>query len=239
MKTILRLTGFLCVVMMHHPELQAMKRPRHGNSNPRLHLHQTPNQSLFIAAHDASATTAATIEGLVTAGADPNTRDTSGVSALQVAAHVGSFHAVRALLENGADVNVWDNHRRTPLHAAIDIKPCKTKHARSAIIKFLLAHGANKWLIPEYSALEHAVLHGDEAACIGLLSTLSEDATEIRLGILVQRDLAQLKTELSKPVDQQYTLQQIALQKGFTKIAALVDPNNTQQFKSMLLGSRI
>jgi len=59
-----------------------------------------------------------TIEFLLTAGADPNALDKSGVAPLHRAVRTRSSPAVRALLSGGADVNLKNGRGSTPLNLA-------------------------------------------------------------------------------------------------------------------------
>ncbi len=239
MKRILRFTAFLCIAMMHQPALNAMKRPRKGNSVPQI-APGPLNATLYNAAKNLQGQAAYnTIMEFVALGADPNACNAEGESALHAAANAGNFHGVKALVDANAEVNIWDQRRTTPLHAAIDTQHAKTKRTRWAIIKYLVANGADKWLTPEYSALKHAVIHRDELACSALLTTLSKNETGESLVTLVQKELNNLATELNKTDAQQRTLHQIAHQMDEPNIAALVDPENTQQFRTMLIGSGI
>lgn len=61
---------------------------------------------------------AATIEYLLSAGADPNALDGSGVSPLHRAVRTRSAAAVRALLDGGADPHRRNRSGSTPLHLA-------------------------------------------------------------------------------------------------------------------------
>jgi ankyrin repeat protein len=58
------------------------------------------------------------VAALLEAGADPRTRDASGVPALLVAEAAGSSEAVALLATRGADVNVVHPAGRTALHRA-------------------------------------------------------------------------------------------------------------------------
>ncbi len=78
---------------------------------------------------------APTIERLLKMGADPNKRSDSGATALLWAAL--DLEKTRVLVEHGADVNAKSEDSRTPLMIAAG------RPGGSAIVKYLLAHGAN------------------------------------------------------------------------------------------------
>ena len=61
----------------------------------------------------------AVIEHLISEGADPNSRYESGVAPLHRAVRRHSITAVRALLDNGADVTLGNMQGSTPLHLAV------------------------------------------------------------------------------------------------------------------------
>jgi ankyrin repeat protein len=70
---------------------------------------------------------------LVKAGADVNAVNKDGETALQWAALTGTFLAVKALADAGADLNVQDARQgNTPLHAAVS-------HDDIVLIHFLLS----------------------------------------------------------------------------------------------------
>jgi ankyrin repeat protein len=56
------------------------------------------------------------VRSLLRQGADPNTRNRFGLTALHTAFHA---NIAQTLLEHGADINATDNHLRTPLHLAL------------------------------------------------------------------------------------------------------------------------
>jgi ankyrin repeat protein len=60
-----------------------------------------------------------TIDYLLAAGADPNARDKSGVTALHRAVRTRSADAVQTLLAGGAGVNLPNKQGSTPLHLAV------------------------------------------------------------------------------------------------------------------------
>ena len=59
------------------------------------------------------------IADLVEAGADPDTRDKSGVAPLHRAVRTRSSDAVAALIEHGADPMLMKRSGSTPLHLAV------------------------------------------------------------------------------------------------------------------------
>ena len=72
---------------------------------------------------------------LLKSGADPNSKNAVGASALMWA--VDDFEKTRLLIEAGADVNAKSDDGRTPLIVAVG------KFGSSPIVKLLLDHGAN------------------------------------------------------------------------------------------------
>jgi ankyrin repeat protein len=91
---------------------------------------------------------AGTIEYLISAGADPNALDRSGVSPLHRAVRTRSPAAVRALLDGGADPKRPNKTGSTPLHLAVQTTGrggSGSPHAReqqAAIVRLLLERGA-------------------------------------------------------------------------------------------------
>lgn len=79
---------------------------------------------------------AAQVQKFLDAGADPNTTDKKGWTALMWAAHFGLTENARALVAKGANVNAQDNIGWTALMSAA------TK-GRAATVRFLLEKGAN------------------------------------------------------------------------------------------------
>ena len=65
---------------------------------------------------------AETVQQLLTAGVDIETRDTHGCTALLLATHHNAVEAARVLIESGADVNAMDNISDSPyLYAGADL----------------------------------------------------------------------------------------------------------------------
>src|SRR5256714_8993351 len=89
-----------------------------------------------------------TIAYLLSAGADPNALDRSGVAPLQRAVRTRSLPAVRALLDGGAKARAPNKAGSTPLHLAVQTTGrggSGSEHARqqqAGIIKLLLERGA-------------------------------------------------------------------------------------------------
>ena len=92
---------------------------------------------------------AETIEYLLSAGADPNALDGSGVAPLHRAVRTRSLPAVRALLDGGANPRVPNKAGSTPLHLAVQTTGrggSGSQHARQqqkGIIRLLLKRGAS------------------------------------------------------------------------------------------------
>jgi len=90
----------------------------------------------------------AVIEHLISAGADPNTRDKSGVAPLHRAVRTRSTSAVAALLDNGADPTLGNRQDSTPLHLAVQNTGASNsgtagaKEHQREIIALLLQRGA-------------------------------------------------------------------------------------------------
>jgi Ankyrin repeats (3 copies) len=88
------------------------------------------------------------IEYLLTAGADPDAYDDSGVAPLHRAVRTRSSAAVRALLELGADARLMNKRGSTPLHLAVqstgrsDSGSVDAKDQQRQIVALLLQHGA-------------------------------------------------------------------------------------------------
>jgi ankyrin repeat protein len=78
---------------------------------------------------------AAAVRRLLSAGADPNVRDTAGLTPLVIAATRGDVEVAAALLSAGADANATTEAGKTPLAVAVGLK-------EAAIVDLLLEKGA-------------------------------------------------------------------------------------------------
>jgi hypothetical protein len=85
---------------------------------------------------------------LISAGADPNALDRSGVSPLHRAVRTRSSAAVRALLDGGADARRPNKNGSTPLHLARTTTgrggsgSAYAREQQADIVGLLLARGA-------------------------------------------------------------------------------------------------
>jgi ankyrin repeat protein len=86
---------------------------------------------------------------LVAAGADPDTRDKSGVAPLHRAVRTRSSDAVAALIEHGANPTLMNGSGSTPLHLAVQNTGKSNsgsdvaKEEQRRIIAMLLENGAS------------------------------------------------------------------------------------------------
>ena len=163
-------------------------------------------------------TDAATLDRLIKQGADPNKRNDDGATALMWAAL--DLDKTRVLVAHGADVNARSEDGRTPLMVA------SGRPGGAAIVKLLLAHGANPNPTSnpkaESSPLMEASLAGDAEIMKALLDRGAEfkDIGGIALANAAGADCAKCVDLLvARNLDAtQYT---IALQ----QVAVLDNPN--------------
>lgn len=111
----------------------------------------------------------ATLSNLVDRGADIESRDSHGRTALLVATHHDAVNAARLLIEAGADVNAMDDISDSPyLYAGAE--------GRLEILRLTLANGANLASVNRYggTALIPAAHHGHVETVRLLLGTAIE-----------------------------------------------------------------
>ena len=80
---------------------------------------------------------------LLKAGADPNSRDKEGATALMQASAYGFENVVQLLIEHGAEVDATDANGRTALMYAAEGTTIERHEYHVDAIPLLLAHGAN------------------------------------------------------------------------------------------------
>ena len=87
------------------------------------------------------------LDQLVDAGCNVNARTPAGDTALHRACRDGCEHSVRLLLQAGAVSDTQDETGKTPLHWACS--KCEEDENSEAIIKMLLSHNANPFVLDE------------------------------------------------------------------------------------------
>lgn len=109
------------------------------------------------------------LRAIIKAGADVNTKDTCGCTALSYIAARGNTDMAEFLLDAGADVNTTDIFGRTPLHEAV-------LHGRTETAYLLVERGANvnAQETGGSSVLEFSVWHGN-TDCIKILLSRGAD----------------------------------------------------------------
>jgi len=122
----------------------------------------TAEQLLNAAKNDDSVS----IIKLLIQGADMETRDSNGRTALLLATHRNFVEVARVLIEAGADVNAMDSISDSPyLYAGAE--------GRLQILRMTLEHGANLTSVNRYggTALIPAAHHGHTQTVAALLET--------------------------------------------------------------------
>jgi len=116
-----------------------------GNPNMRRAPHDNNDTLLHMAARRRQGAIA---RMLIAACADPDCKDTTGVTPLHRAVRTRCTPAVRALLSNGADALRTNRRGSTPLHLAVQntgrggTGSAASREEQREIIRLLLSHGA-------------------------------------------------------------------------------------------------
>ena len=74
---------------------------------------------------------------LIRNGANKDSKDSLGRSALNYVAELGNLAVVKLLLHCGSDINSIDNNGKSPIHHLV------TKNGNLEVLKLLVQHGAN------------------------------------------------------------------------------------------------
>ncbi|KAJ3141427.1 POC1 centriolar protein A [Physocladia obscura] len=107
---------------------------------------------------------------LLSNGADPNARDSTGNSAIRIAARNGDIAVVRSLLQNGADINMCDVYDWTPLH-------CAARNGHVDVSRYLIAKGC---LINTKDSVGRTALHiAAEMGHVELVRLLFEKGADV------------------------------------------------------------
>ncbi len=184
-----------------------------------------------------------TLTELLENGADANTHDDTGATALHVAAYVGNVDAANLLLKHGANPNAECTNviaGPTPLHYAT----YRAQVPKAAIIIALIEAGANKKVRSINNGdtpLFQAMLHQGPAEVLALLTTIKTHCKERNLLASTEQKLAyemkELETLLLIANNARLLPYDLAMRRKRFNIAALVDPHNSVQHRQALIDS--
>ena len=104
---------------------------------PRSAIDDTDYGGRTVLAWAASQGDEDAVKALLACGADPNHRDTNGMTPLHMSIYANTLECLRLLLNAKADVHVEENEGETALFKAVRVKD------ETAFLELLLAHGAN------------------------------------------------------------------------------------------------
>lgn len=133
------------------------KREQTGKEGlPALLLALGITRPIYIDGYRCPAPNVRLIAALLEAGADPNTKEAGGETALTVAAEYDEPDVIRMLLRRGADVNVQNKEGQTALIIAI-------KYGNNQVARLLIESHANVNLKDTFgdTALSFALSHSD------------------------------------------------------------------------------
>ena len=111
------------------------------------------------------------VYGLITAGADLQTRDNDNNTCLHLSAAKGHESVVRILLQHRIDVNIRGKHNRTPMMRAAD-------GGHHSVVKMLIRNGADLNLKDKYdgwTALTAAAFNGHTSIVLELMEERGAD----------------------------------------------------------------
>ncbi|MDP0929925.1 ankyrin repeat domain-containing protein [Paracoccus onubensis] len=147
------LTGAASLILMAAPFVTA------GNAMNKMQLHSA-----------AGKNDAALVSRLLAEGAEIDTRDSRGATALLVATHANAIDAARVLIDAGADVNAKDDINDSPyLYAGA--------RGHLEILKMTLAHGADLKSTNRYGGT--ALIPASERGHVETVKTLIEAGSDI------------------------------------------------------------
>jgi ankyrin repeat protein len=166
------------------------------------------------------------VQALLEHGADPNIKNDVGATALMWA--VDDLEKTRLLLDHGADVNARSDDNRTPLLIAAGW------YGASAVVKLLLAHGANPSVVGarQFTPLAEAAWAADGAAFQSLVEHGADvkSAGPLALGLALLMKCALCEDTLFESLDKK------ALNSVFFGAAGVAPPRggDAHAFKVLL-----
>lgn len=121
----------------------------------------------------ASAADLATVQALITGGADVNLSDSRSRTALYLSSMSNSVDCVRALLTAGARLHDADSDGKMPVHVA-------SARGASAVLRELLEHDSSLVEIPCSALLPiHLASVGDHPESVKMLATMKADVNTL------------------------------------------------------------
>jgi len=129
------------------------------------------------------------ITKLIIYGANVNAKNEYGTSPLHRIAEYGTVFLAKLLVGFGADVNVFDSQRQTPLHLATN--------DRKSMVEYLISQNAdvNAQSTAGYTPLHHAVIHRN----FEIVKLLIENGADINIVDFGLQTPLSLATEMNLP----------------------------------------